>query len=246
MNGFFSALQFITILPLGKNRPYDAVGMIPCFPLVGLMLGGLLAGFDHLFLVLWTPDTAAMLDVLVLIILTGAFHLDGLGDTADGLFSHRSRERALEIMKDSRVGAMGLIAIVCGLALKWAGLAHLGVSGWERMVLLVAVPSLARSSLLFGIRFLPYGREQGTGKDHFKEKLSSRSFRWVSIPLVLTVLTGWKGLFMVMVFGLTVFSLLGFYRRKMGCITGDMLGAMVEVTESVLFLFASALWGMPL
>lgn len=240
MNAFFSALQFITILPWGKNRPYDAVGMIPWFPLVGLVLGGMLVVFDQLVLVLWTPDAAAALDVLFLIVVTGAFHLDGLGDTADGLFSHRSREKALEIMKDSRVGAMGLVAVVACLALKWVGLAHLSTSGWDRALMLLIIPAFARSSLLFGIRFLPYGREQGTGKDHFNEKLAVRAFRFVGIPAVISLLLGFKGILIIGVFALTVYLLLSFYKRKMGCITGDMLGAMVEVTETVLFFIVSA------
>lgn len=240
MNGFFSALLFITILPWGKNRDYDAVGMIPCFPLVGLVLGGMLAVFDRLMMAFWAPDAVAVLDVLFLVVLTGAFHLDGLGDTADGLFSHRSRERALEIMKDSRVGAMGMVAIVSGMALKWAGMAHLPGPGLDRALILLVVPSLARSSILFGIRVLPYGREQGTGKEHFSEKLSARAFRWISIPLVISLFLGWKGLLLIAGFVLIVWAMLWFYKRKMGVITGDMLGAMVEVTETVLFFFVSA------
>lgn len=240
MNGFFSALQFITILPIGKNKAYDAVGMIPCFPLVGLAIGVLLAVFDHMAMALWTKNGVAVLDVVFLIVITGAFHLDGLGDTADGLFSHRSKERVLEIMKDSRVGAMGLVAIVCGLALKWAGLSSLPDPGWQRILMLVLVPAFARSSLLFGIRFLDYGRDEGTGKAHFDEKLSVSSFRWVLIPIGLSLFLGFRGVGLNGMFALAVWAILVFYKRTLGCITGDMLGAMVEVTESVLFLYLTA------
>lgn len=237
MNGFFSALQFITILPAGKTRPYDALGMIPAFPLAGLVIGLFFAAFDALVVRLWPGQIVAVLDVVFLVVITGAFHLDGLGDTADGLFSHRSKERMLEIMKDSRVGAMGLVAMVCGLALKWAGLSGLPDPGWQRALMLVLVPALARSSILFGIRFLDYGRDQGTGKAHFEEKLPWRGFRWMLIPLLLSLFLGAKGLGLILAFALMVLWLLTFYKRTLGCITGDMLGAMVEVTESVLFLY---------
>ncbi|MBU1169440.1 MAG: adenosylcobinamide-GDP ribazoletransferase [Proteobacteria bacterium] len=236
MNAFFSALQFITILPVGKNRPYDAVGMIPFFPLVGLLIGVMLAGFDAMAMTLWPKDVVAVLDVIFLIVVTGAFHLDGLGDTADGLFSHQSKERALEIMKDSRVGAMGLVAIICGLSLKWAGISSLPGPGWDRAMMLVIVPAFARSSILFGIRFLEYGRSQGTGKAHFDEALTLKGFRWVLIPVGLSLFLGFKGLLVNLIFVLVVLAMVSFYKRKMGCITGDMLGAMVEVTESLLFL----------
>ncbi len=100
--------------------------MIPYFPLVGLLLGGFVSVFDRLILNLWSQPVASLLDVVLLVFLTGALHLDGLGDTADGLYGNRPRERALEIMKDSRIGVMGLTAIVCGLAVKWAGIVGLG------------------------------------------------------------------------------------------------------------------------
>ncbi|GAB6094396.1 adenosylcobinamide-GDP ribazoletransferase [Desulfatiferula olefinivorans] len=236
MNGFFSALQFITILPGPKNRPYDALGMIPCFPLVGLLIGGLLAVFDRVALMVWPGHIVAVLDVVFLAVITGAFHLDGLADTADGLFSHRSKERMLEIMKDSRVGVMGLVALFCALAMKWAGLSGLPDAGLQRTLMLVTVPALARSAMIFGIRCLDYGRAEGTGKAHFAEKLPASAFRWTLIPLGLCFLLGGRGILLMAALALLVGALLAFYRKVLGCVTGDMLGAMTEVSEAVLFL----------
>ena len=73
----------------------------------------------------WSQPVASILDVFLLVIITGALHLDGLGDTADGLYGRRPVEKALAIMKDSRIGAMGVVAIICGLAIKWGGLSGL-------------------------------------------------------------------------------------------------------------------------
>lgn len=233
---FLSALGFITVLPTGKNYTYSPAGMTPLFPVVGLIVGGLLACFDAAVRILWNPDVAALLDVIFLIVITGAFHLDGLADTADGFFSHRSRERMLEIMKDSHIGAMGVVALFCGLSTKWAGIGSLQGSGLERALILLLVPAYARSSLMFGIRFLPYGRTEGTGKGHFDKTLSFRDFAWMTLPVVLSFALGFKGIVLNLAFIMMVMSLLGYYKKKMGCITGDMLGAMVEVGESVLFL----------
>ena len=106
MKPFIAAIQFLTILPLGARGTYAPRAMIPWFPAVGLLLGLLLALFDMLVSHLWAPPAAAALDVVLLMVLTGALHLDGLGDTADGLYGHRPAARALEIMKDSRIGTM--------------------------------------------------------------------------------------------------------------------------------------------
>ena len=125
MKPLIAAIQFLTVLPLGARGTYEPRAMIGWFPIVGLLLGCVLAGFDAAAARLWTPPAAAVLDVLLLILLTGALHLDGVGDTADGLYGRRPAEKALQIMKDSRIGAMALVTVVAVLALKWAGLAGL-------------------------------------------------------------------------------------------------------------------------
>jgi len=236
MRNLISALQFITILPLGKAESFDPPGMIPYFPLVGILLGLLTALFDTLVAKLWAPPVVALLDVILLAVLTGAFHLDGLGDTADGLFSPRSRDQALEIMKDSRIGVMGLVAILFALALKWGGIMNLNA---HRSLLLIIVPSYARAGILFGMRLLDYGRAEGTGLPFFKEKLKWTHHWGLMIPVGLSILLGWKAIWLNVMFAVIVGFILLFYRKRMGCITGDMLGAMTEVTEAGLFLIAS-------
>ena len=162
------------------------------FPVVGIIIGGLLSLFDHVALNFWPEPVTAVLDVVLLIIITAAFHLDGLGDTADGILGHRSREKALIIMKDSRIGVMGLVAIVCGLAIKWAGIMHLDA---HRTLLLVLIPAYARSTMIFGIRFLEYGRsEGGTGYDVFGKTLKLSAFQWMLFPVTLSIFLGWKGI----------------------------------------------------
>lgn len=239
-----SAVLFITILPAGKNVAYSPLGMIKFFPVVGLILGGLLLIFDLISSHLWPPFTVAVLDVVFLVIVTGAFHLDGLGDAADGLFSHRSRKRALEIMKDSRTGMMGLVAVFCILAVKTAGIYSVKTSGTHLQILalLLIIPSYSRSAMLFGIYFLDYGRkETGTGLDLFEKPIGVNDFFFVLIPVAMSFFLGYKGLVLNLVFIGTVLLVLGFYKKKLNCITGDMLGAMNEIMEAVLFLATGAL-----
>lgn len=236
MKGFISAIQFITIFPLGKTESFEPEKMIPFFPLVGILLGLLVAAFDAIVVRFWAPAVVALLDLILLAVLTGAFHIDGLGDTADGLLGPRSRDKALEIMKDSRIGTMGLVAILFGLAIKWSGIANLST---HRSLFLIIVPAYARAGILFGMRYLPYGRRDGTGKPFFHEKLSWMRFWGLLLPFGLSLLLGLKALWINLAFVIILASILFFYKKRMGCITGDMLGAMTELTEAGLFLIAS-------
>lgn len=238
MTGLISAIRFLTLLPIGKCNTYDPERMVPFFPVVGIILGVLLAAFDWCMLRLWPQNIASLLDVVFLTLVTGAFHLDGLGDTADGLLGHRSRERALAVMKDSRIGAMGLIAVVCGLLVKWGGI--MGLDD-HRHLLLIIIPAYARAGQVLGIRFLKYGRpDGGTGHALFGNSLTAADFWGLLFPLVLSLWLGWRGLWLMLAFVAITGSILWYYQRRMECITGDMLGAMTEISESMLFLLVTA------
>lgn len=234
MKALIASLQFITAIPLGKPQPFDPKKIITNFPLAGLIIGLTLALFDVLASALWSPQVAAALDVVLLAAITGAFHLDGLADTADGLYGNQEREKALAIMKDSRVGAMGLVAVVCVLLVKVAAIGHVEQF---RFLVLVVVPAYARSAMMVGMRFLSYVRgEEGTGSAFFETPLTSVDFKWIVLPLFLSLLMGWRGLLLNVAFVLVVVALLYVYKKKMGGITGDMLGCMVEIVEATLFL----------
>ena len=238
MKHFLSAIKFITILPGGRSDEFNPARMTPYFPVVGLILGALVAVFDWAASHLWEHSLVSLLDVVLLVILTGAFHVDGLGDTADGIFSHRSRERMLEIMKDSRVGVMGLVAIGAALAVKWGALAEVEN---QRPWLIFLIPGYARAGILFAMWRLPYGRpEGGTGKAFFEQGLKWKSF-WSLVPLILlTLFLGVKALVLIPGWAVCVAAIIWFYRRRLGCVTGDLLGAMVESTEAALFLLMAA------
>ena len=237
MRNLIAAIQFLTILPIGKSEIFDPKKMMPFFPVVGIVLGAILAVSDQIFMRLWPEPVVAMIDVILLVLLTGAFHLDGLGDTADGLYGKRPREKTLAIMKDSRIGTMGLVAIICGLSIKWGGIFSLDI---HRSLVLLIIPAYARSSMLFGIQFLKYGRpEGGTGHDFFNNTLKLHHFWAVLIPVLFSLFLGWRGIWLNVTFVILTATLIIYYKNRIGGITGDMLGAMNEILESVLFLTVS-------
>ncbi len=241
---FRSALAFITTLPTGKHIAYSPTGMIKFFPVVGLILGSFLIAFDVIVSFLWAPGVVSVLNVIFIVVITGAFHLDGLGDTADGLFSHRSKERALEIMKDSRTGMMGLIAVFCVLAVKTAGIYSVKTEStlFFSYVLFFIIPAYSRGAMIFGIRFLDYGRsKKGTGRDLFEKNIRLKDFCFLIIPITVSLVLGFTALILNLVFFVTLMVILRFYKKQVNCITGDMLGALNEIMEAVLFLAAGTL-----
>jgi adenosylcobinamide-GDP ribazoletransferase len=234
MNAFIASLQFITAIPLGKPRPFDPKGIIVCFPLAGLAIGLALALFDLIISALWPLLVVSALDVVLLAAISGALHLDGLADTADGLYGRREPQQALAIMKDSRVGAMGLVAVACLLLVKAAALTHVDQA---RFLALVIVPAYARAAMMVGMHFLPYARgEGGTGSPFFETALKVADFKFVAVPVVLSLLLGWRAVVLNLVFVMTTAGLIRIYRNKLGGITGDLLGAMTEIVETALFL----------
>ncbi len=237
MTHLISAIQFLTILPVRTSGTFQPNKMVPFFPLVGLILGFFLCIFDALAMMFWPSPVVAVLDIVFLALMTGSLHLDGLSDTADGLYGNRPVETALTIMKDSRVGAMGLVAVVLGLAVKWGGISALGP---ERSLCLFLVPGFARAGTLFGLKYLPYGRpEGGTGHAFFEEPPDAGDFWGVLLLVGLSLLLGIKGIMVTGCFFIMVWLTLRFYKKRVGCITGDMLGAMIEVMEAVLFLICA-------
>ncbi|MCF8111235.1 MAG: adenosylcobinamide-GDP ribazoletransferase [Desulfobacteraceae bacterium] len=239
-----AALRFITILPAGAPEAYHPRAMIPYFPVVGLLLGLILAAADAAACRFLAQPAVGAIDVIVLTVLTGALHLDGLADTADGLFSHRNRETALSIMKDSRIGVMGATALACILLAKYGAFSALPVGGdtaWQRFLVLVLVPGYARSSMMAGIYFLPYARAgKGTASDLFTQDLKLRDFWGLFLCVLLSGLLGWRALAIIPAFLAVCTALIIFYRKRIKGVTGDMLGAMSEITEAFLFIIAAA------
>lgn len=236
------ALAFLTRVPLRARRPLaadDVARGAVFFPLVGALVGAAVAATSAL-LDAGGPLLAAALALAVGTLATGAMHLDALADTADA-YGAPSRERALEIMRDHATGAYGATAIALDLLLKAAALAELATaSGWRAIV---AAAALSRAVPLALAAALPYARADATGlgrllTDHVGAR---RATAGVAVAIaVAAILLGRDTLPLVAAAVAVGAYLLLAFRRRLGGVTGDALGASVEITETLALVVAAA------
>jgi adenosylcobinamide-GDP ribazoletransferase len=228
------ALRFLTIIPqpwLPPMNERSMVAAIPLFPAAGLLIGALLLPVGWLGELFWGELVRAALIVVAWGVVTGGLHLDGLSDTFDAVMSWRPRERKLEIMKDSRIGAMGALALVAVLLLKVAFIASAGADWWQAVLI---APVLGRWADCYGIYFFPAAREGGLGRD-FNSQVQRRDFLFATIftSLVCAGVAGWMGLLAgVLVLGAS-YLLAHWWTRDLGGLTGDTYGALNEIGEVV-------------
>jgi adenosylcobinamide-GDP ribazoletransferase len=253
MNGlrhFLLALQFFTRVPV-TGRLAQWVGYSPQllrasaahFPAIGYLVGGVGAAVFGVALAWWPLAVAAVLSTIATVLLTGAFHEDGLADVADGLGGSPDRERALEIMRDSRIGAFGAIALVLALGLKLALLTALAGQGAALAAVgIVAAHVLSRLAPLAIMRALPYVGGEGGKAKPMAESVSGGALGvavlW-SLPVVVAL--GWVhgvGHTAALLAAAAVATwLLGrWFRTRLRGFTGDALGATQQVCELAIYL----------
>ncbi len=236
MKRFLAALGFLTTIPYPIRNPLgiEELGKAAVwFPLVGALIGGVVAliqlGLGRLF----SLQISAVWSTAAWVYLTGGLHLDGLADSYDGLFNSSTPERRLEIMKDPRLGTFGAVGLILTLALKIAALSALPLNLVWLVIPLAA--STARWLLLWSA-FQPAARPGGIGAV-FKQGIKrSDVFIAAIIPLILMVLCGWRGLAALLVGCLCAVGIFRLARARLGGMTGDVLGLMVETVEVVILL----------
>ena len=235
MKSFFIALQFLSRIHVVTQTVWteaDFGRSVIFFPLVGTVIGAVLC-LAYAGISLWfsQPYTAVLL-VLCWLFVTGGLHADGLMDTADGLFSGRSRERMLEILKDSCVGSNGVVVFVSCMALKVCFLANLPQP--SVCAALLAVPTAARFGVLIGIFQFPYVRQQGLGQafvQYAPRRALVKAFLCALLPLAVA---GW-GYFLLLGAAMLISRGLNTYiARRLGGVTGDTYGAVIELSEMLL------------
>lgn len=250
-----AAFQFLTRLPIPvqidyTERVFQRSSIF--YPLVGSVIGLLLLlageGLSHVL----PTMPAAILLLTIWVTLTGGLHLDGLMDTADGILSHRPREQMLEIMKDSRVGAMGVIVCVLHLLLKFSLLHTMLDTNHARgqgslLLLLAIVPIWSRWFMVAAIRMWPYARPNSGLGSLFR----GVNGKHVTVSLLVALLTttlcictakptplpSWS----IVLGFMTITTLVGsgiaaYISSKLGGLTGDTYGALNELLETVLLL----------
>lgn len=244
MNGLLAALRFLTVLPLpgdSGSRAEDLPASLPFFPVVGLILGAGAAVLAFYGSVLVPPAPLSVLIVGYLAFMSRGLHLDGLADTADGLMGSHQRQRMLEIMRDSRVGAMGVIAVFCVLAVKGASLASCERHALWRAALIL--PVAGRSAVVMAMGLLPYARPEGAGTAFYQDRPCAAAI----FAVLLALATGWlvaesAGLVAVEAALVVTMLLCWFAYRRIGGATGDVLGAVCEIAEATAALAACAWW----
>jgi adenosylcobinamide-GDP ribazoletransferase len=235
------ALRFLTILPVPGLPPMSETNIaraIPFFPAAGAIIGALLAGLGLAAGALWGAAVRAVLLVVAWGVITAGLHLDGLSDTFDAVMSWRSPERKLEIMQDSRIGAMGALALIAVLAIKVAWL-HATGDNWPRAIWLA--PVLGRWADIYGIFWFPPARAGGLGRS-FQSQVRPADFAIATATTLALALAlaGLRGLAAAaLVWGVTHW-LARWWTRDLGGLTGDTYGALCEIGEVVALAVMSA------
>lgn len=231
---FLAAFRFLTIIPIHWRSDQDGryfQHSLHYFPILGSLIGLSVCGFAVLLRFLLPGLMITVITMILLAMVSGCLHLDGLADTADGFFSSRPKEKILEIMRDSRTGPMGVIVIVFILLLKFAALSTLAPSVFIKTVFLM--PLAGRCAIVLSMAILPYARdEEGLGR-LFYSKYCRWSALWSLIFMIgLLPFLGVKAAVLACCTTITVVLLFGFWcKKKIGGATGDTLGAVCEIAE---------------
>jgi adenosylcobinamide-GDP ribazoletransferase len=240
---FLMQIQFLTRIPVPVKIKFDdkkfAKSMV-LSPVIGLLIGIILGGVYYIAQMTGKQLFAAVAVITAEIIITGGLHLDGLADTFDGIFSNRPKNEILKIMKDSRIGTNGTIALILIILLKAALLVSINNS---RLILyLFAMPAVSRMNILWTAGTSDYAGKDGMGKSAVEHSgvaeiiiataigciIGAFCFRWAAIVAVPAAI---------------IFALIfcAYVKRKIGGITGDIIGAVIELTEIVV-LFVLFVW----
>jgi adenosylcobinamide-GDP ribazoletransferase len=238
-----AAVQFLTLVPPLVRWPFTPQELgrsVGWFPLVGLLLGGLLAGLDWCLAWLFPPGVTAALVLAAWIVCTGALHLDGFLDSCDGLFGGHTPEARLRIMRDERAGAFAVIGGVLLLLLKYAALA----GNPQRLAALVVAPVVGRWGMAVAVVGFPYGRAEGLGramKDHAGWPQAARAGVVAAAAIGgVAVAIDWRALLTLPLAGALTWATGCFALRRLPGLTGDIYGALCELVEMmVLLLFAA-------
>ncbi len=245
MKGFLAALQFLTIVRV--SRGLDITGedlgrSMSYYPVVGFLIGLTLVAVRFVFSLFLPSPLVDILVVVALVILSGALHLDGFADTIDGLAGGRDREKILAIMRDNKIGSFAVVGLILLLILKVSALME--VPAEIKNTALMIMPVLGRWSTVQLASGFGYARS-GNGTALVFTRFAGRKEYVISTLITAVILVGLfqlKGL-VIMLLVAAVTLLLGlFFKRRIGGVTGDIMGAACELSEVIILLMICALF----
>ena len=231
-----AAFAFLTILPIRTASASPPGRIFAYFPLVGLLIGAVVAGVASIQLL--SREMAAFLALAGWVALTGGLHLDGFGDSCDGLLATTTPERRLEIMKDPRAGVYAVVGLTLLLLGKWLALREVAP------LLLVLPPVMGRWALALAAYTFPYARSSGAGA-YFREGLGrAQLVTATALAAAIALVFGWPVMLVALVAPITVFIAGRWAASRLGGgLTGDVYGALCELTEFACLLALSAMGG---
>jgi adenosylcobinamide-GDP ribazoletransferase len=218
-------------LPWRREVSPEQVGRsIGYFPVVGIIIGLILAGLYWLLRLVLPSAVVSGLLLVCLVVLTGGLHLDGFVDTCDGIAGHKTPEARWQVMRDSRAGAFGIVGVCCLLIVKYVSLNSVPDS--LMMATLVLMPVVSRWAMVYAVFAYPYARPSGLGKV-FKQAASRRRLA-IATLVALAVAIPWfrlAGLVIMLGVWIIVVAMAAYLKRKFSGLTGDTYGAINEVAE---------------
>ncbi|MBA4393644.1 MAG: adenosylcobinamide-GDP ribazoletransferase [Desulfobacca sp.] len=235
MNAFWLALRFLTIIPLGRQKEIDFDSVAAAgkyYPLVGLIFGGLAWSFFYGAVFLFPLAVSVGLLLVFWVVLSGALHLDGLADCLDGLYGGNTPEQRLVIMKDVHLGTMGIVGLILILGIKYLALREI-LSFPSPGMWIILIPSVSRWTPILLAFLFPYARQGGGLGQALVKGTGEKELFWATLlawgPVL--ALGGYYGLGLIGV--VCLWSLLcgWYFHKKVGGITGDVFGAVIETCE---------------
>ena len=239
MKNFIQAISFLTILPVGHfsfSEGKELARSMAFFPLVGLIIGSILAFGYYLLSFLFSGALVLWLIFGLLALITRGLHLDGFADTMDGLGSGGPKEKILEVMRDSRIGAFGVISLIILIGAKYFALEQIPSPSIPYALILMAV--IGRNAMVLVCYRSPYARSEPGLAKPFTENLGVREITLslaTAFGIALLVM-GIKGVVIFLGIGLLSLGYRYFFIKKLGGVTGDILGGANELAELLCLL----------
>lgn len=238
MNSLINAIQFLTILRIRKQPDMDTdkLGYSSLyFSLVGAFLGFALIAVNKILSPLVPAGLLSLVLVFILIILSGGMHIDGLADSCDALFSSKFKEQMLAIMHEVHKGTFGVLGIIAIVLFKVELLSLIPAQDMALSLLLMTV--LSRYSMSLAIAFFPYARGSGKAKVFFEKKdIKIFLFSTMITLSILAIIPRFINIIILFLVVFLTFFLSLFVNRRLGGLTGDILGALSELNEVVVLL----------